>query len=543
MDMLMCENIITHGTILRCNYTGFNEHCRERLIKNISNAASTLRVVDTGYNDIITKIVVRHPDFKHMALKTLILHNIFLEIKDLLTILKYIKHNTTLERVIYTGEFKKNKEAKLIKYLSNISSLAFLELSSRAIVTLDAYYALSKLIRTHKTLNHLDLSSSKLSSDAIHVVLASAGHHMSLKTLILSGNNLHDKGRKNGAFALGEMLRHNSTLQKLDVSGCCLREGVKYILKALKYNDHLIKLNIRYNDLDDNIATNISDMLNHNNTLLSLKISDNNIGQSCWQMISASLEKNSTLKTFKMTSNYIDKNIMNNAIDTISKNNTITKLCVGSLGAYVNENHLAKMIQHRSLRKLFLNDVYIGPHKAAILCGALGQNCQLKLLSLWNTAIDVVPSGFYYSGIPKNICIHGPITYETHCRRGTTLLLEAMKTNKSLKDLTLWDPLFDHTSYTNIINILAINDHLKKITFYKQDYTTFGARRDLSIGRQNAELLLNVLKFNYRIVELKFLCINNDIRQQVNYFLNRNICNKKLKSTSLMSMFSTNIDY
>ncbi len=550
--MSYIDRIIKNQTTLECDNVHFTESNRGDIIKLISNNFSTLKYVNIISNNVFNKILLNHPSFKHMLLEKLELNADTLNMPELNIILKYIKNSSILEHFSLTKSCNDHVQHQLIEYLITKTTLKFLMLREVEMSSFDSFYALSKLICINTSLEHLDLSSNNLTSNAIHIICTGMKYNMKLRTLILRNNNLYHKGRQNGAFAIGDMLRFNMSLRKLDLSKCNLRNGVKYVLKSLKRNCTLRKLNISNNNIKDKVGKILEDALNKNKTLLSLKLKDNNIKKKCWNRFNKIASPNSRLKSLTMLSDYIDPDMICGIIGTIMFNKNLEKLRIGSFGVmdlysmqhseqmiqhtnsgtltleqmiqiqYTNLRTLTldQMMQHKNLKTLTLENIHIQSPNAKYLFRGLAFNSCLRSLTLSNTNMDVLDGGFYYSGDKKKVLnTYDNITYATDQSRGTAYLLEAMQSNRTLKYLTLSDGLFDKTSYTNIINIFAVNNTLKKITFN-------GKYHDIS--SENKALFLNVLNSKYSTIDLTNLCPSHE-QSNINmvYFLDKNASSKK----------------
>ena len=79
---------------------------------------------------------------------------------------------------------------------------------------------------------------------------------ISLKKLILSDNNISVKGMK----SLGEALKSNTSLVKLDLYNQIDDNGIQYIIDGLKYNNTLIELTIWKNTISESVRKELYDI-------------------------------------------------------------------------------------------------------------------------------------------------------------------------------------------------------------------------------------------------------------------------------------------
>lgn len=91
----------------------------------------------------------------------------------------------------------------------------------------------------------------------------------SIKYLDLRGNSI----RSDGAIALGQMLKVNSTLECLYLEWNCIGiwdTGIKSIAEALTMNESLTLLDLRNNKIGPHSAQALAISLKHNTTLKKL---------------------------------------------------------------------------------------------------------------------------------------------------------------------------------------------------------------------------------------------------------------------------------
>jgi Ran GTPase-activating protein (RanGAP) involved in mRNA processing and transport len=194
---------------------------------------------------------------------------------------------------------------------------------------------------SHTIMDYLRSESCKLRSlilngadvdDQECVNLASAiSQNKSLKTLSLSRNligkaellNVLHPDLVTGGEALGQMLRANNTLTKLDLSWNSIRLDSaialskslevnqtirvlllgynsfgdmpsQYLGKALKINKSLTELDLESNSINPKAATVLANAISFNETLLKLNINGNTLGKIGAQALVAAIQRSST---------------------------------------------------------------------------------------------------------------------------------------------------------------------------------------------------------------------------------------------------------
>ena len=224
-----------------------------------------------------------------------------------------LTHHTTLQRlkiIINKNEcaFDTKECEDLQEMLKTNTSLHYLKINKNILSDLTAEHIAAGLVHNH-SLKELDISSNITSVGATSIFRALVSN-TTLESLDMSRNNLqstpnspslptsssntfslsqptpalstthcqplspsptpHDGGV--GA-AMADMLSHNSTLTKLNVSRCSLTpQFCVSMFKALKHNSSLKKLDISWTTFDQAASEALADMLSCNHSLTELYI-------------------------------------------------------------------------------------------------------------------------------------------------------------------------------------------------------------------------------------------------------------------------------
>lgn len=162
--------------------------------------------------------------------------------------------------------------------LSFCSRYTELNLSGNALGDQGAQTMATLLLKT-TTLTTVDLSANDISSTGMNFILRSLLINRTVKALDLSSKTGSNRNRfsKLNAGPLEDLLLRNSTLQRLNLSTCCLGSiGAQGLSRGLVENQSLKFLDISQNDLGDKGACYIASVLKEC-ALEELNLADNNI--------------------------------------------------------------------------------------------------------------------------------------------------------------------------------------------------------------------------------------------------------------------------
>lgn len=134
---------------------------------------------------------------------------------------KLLKVNTTLKELhLQKYEMRDFGMTRLAENLMDNNSLTYLDLSCNRI-TRDGVEELSKVLQKNTAIETLDLGFNRLEDDgAIHIANALATLNTTLKTLVVTTNNIGSKG----LCALADAMKTNTTLTNIYIWGNKLEE-------------------------------------------------------------------------------------------------------------------------------------------------------------------------------------------------------------------------------------------------------------------------------------------------------------------------------
>ena len=150
--------------------------------------------------------------------------------------------------------------------------------------------------------NRNNRNSSKLSDEILDYIDRLKKNNPDLKQIIISKNNIDNKGAKAIAYAL----KQNTILETLCISKNDIGDaGAKEFADALKQNTNLEKFDIGHNNIGDEGAIALASALEQNTKLTDFYIDYNNISDEGATAIAKALSTNSTLTVLVISNNNI----------------------------------------------------------------------------------------------------------------------------------------------------------------------------------------------------------------------------------------------
>ncbi len=248
---------------------------------------------------------------------------------------------------------------------------------------------------------------------------------------------------------LVEMLRNNSTLQQLDLSGSNIcASGLGYIAKGLRHNTGLVKLSLHECSVSvtkDN-GPLLEEILKENRTLQELDISHNPIGASGLGYIAKGLRHNTALVKLSLLQCSVSVTEDNGPLleEMLRENRTLPELdlthsIIGASGF----GYIAKGLRHNTgLVKLSLPqcDVSVTESNGPLLEEMLGENRTLRELDISHNPIGASGLGYIAKGLRHNTALVKLSLLQ--CSVSVTadngpLLEEMLRENRTLQELDL----------------------------------------------------------------------------------------------------------
>ena len=189
---------------------------------------------------------------------------------------------------------------------------------------------LSECLKEDDTLQELDISQHFINVNYITnkgaIMIGEAIKvNKTLQKLDISYNSISD----DGAAGISDGLKCNISLQELNMSyNKITNKGAKMIGEAIKVNKTLQKLDISHNSISDDGAAAISDSLKCNISLQELNMSSNKITNEGAKLIAEAIKVNTTLHTLDLWQYDINDTLSFNmtVLTAVYHNNTLMKL-------------------------------------------------------------------------------------------------------------------------------------------------------------------------------------------------------------------------
>ena len=267
-----------------------------KLIAKVIQINSTLQNIDISKNWISTKGLVYFME----AVK----NNCTLQVVNIthnnvtrsgFTSIKQCIENLQHPIQIYASWNEINESGKLVAKISTSCAPDNIEDDVWSFDVYDDHLVmcLSECLKKDDTLQELNLSYNKITSEGAKMIAEAINVNKILKKLDISHNSISD----DGAAAISDGLKCNISLQELNMSyNKITSEGAKMIGEAIKVNKTLKKLHINGNSISDDGAAAISDGLKCNISLQELDMSYNKITSEGAKMIGETIKVNKTLQ-------------------------------------------------------------------------------------------------------------------------------------------------------------------------------------------------------------------------------------------------------
>ncbi|KAL6056556.1 Pleckstrin y domain, variant 2 [Balamuthia mandrillaris] len=208
-------------------------------------------------------------------------------------LIKSLDGNKTITELLWANEVLSSTDCILLSKVlrHGMSRVTRLELNG-GLIGDEGTIALSKLLLRDCWLRHLDLSQRP---------------QLEQSEGLYSWETLRPIGEA-GVLSLGESLRHNTTLQTLDLSGNPLRrtsdKGMDSLMGALHHNSTLRYLNLSRTNLTSKNGRSIATALIRNHGLHTLCLEDNDLREEGAQCLAAALASNVTLTSLNLRKNW-----------------------------------------------------------------------------------------------------------------------------------------------------------------------------------------------------------------------------------------------
>ena len=300
-----------------------------------------------------------------------------------------ICNNTSISTLYLANNNLKSMAGVVLHALNNVSSLKVLDLDNNN-MTSEASVQLAGVIKNNSHLEELHLSNNDLQS-SVTVVLHALQQHSKLKLLNLNENNLPDTVGKDIAL----VIKRNTSIQDLRLGFNNLKSSIIPILLALKESkSRLNVLNLNGIGMSEEVAILVADVFHDRCSPHELHLCSNNLHSSATVIIQA-LQHNCFLKLLNLNNNNIPEQAAQDLADVIkynrcyledlrlSSNNLQSSVCL-ILEALKKEEETRSNRCHPMLKTLNLNNNNMSGKVTTLLCDVIKENYLLEELHLSN---------------------------------------------------------------------------------------------------------------------------------------------------------------
>ena len=410
--------------------------------------------------------------------------------------------------------------ANLACVLNKVSTLTIFGIINYT-VTYESTYILRDTIINNNKLERVYLNRCFQNNDSLVAILKVLQNISTLAVLEVANNNITIKE----AGDIATVLACNSELQVLNLNGNYLQAtGIIRIAASLKYTYTLNKLLISNNNITEEAAGDIADVILHNPNLQEVDLSNNYFLSIGAIIIANALNTVSTLTILSLSNNNITEEATDAIAGIISCNTNLQKLCLD--GSTVHMRKIAKSLRYtHTLTELCVSNNITVEGAADSIAEILHHNTQLEKLklngnNLQDEGIIEVSKGLQSTPHIKTL----ELAYNNISEEAANDLAEALSCSTQLNKLNLNGNNIQTTGIIRIMGALNKVSSLVKLYFDDNNVTESAAHsiatvlshnpnlRVLSVNGNNLQAtgilqLANGLK---RISTLTELCLNNN---------------------------------
>ena len=406
----------------------------------------------------------------------------------------------------------------LCQALTTYTSLVELNLSNCELtITKENGQALSRMLKTNKTLNVFSLSHNSINGSGVRYLSKGISSSSAIRKLDLSHNPIQDG--EDGLSHLCQALTTNTSLVELNFAGFALSvsgrrqgemaEAIKslqvsyqafpgHVLNSLSYfigsSSAISKLDLSYNPIQDGEdgLSLLCQALTTNTSLVMLNLSSCKLAitEKNGQALTHMLKTNESLNMFVLSRNSINGRGVRYLSEGISSSSAISKLDLSS------------------------NPIQVGEDGLSHLCQALTTNTSLVELNLSNCKITITEeNGQALSHMLKtNKTLN---VFALSCNfingRGVRYLSEGISSSSAISKLDLsGNPIQDgEDGLSHLCQALTTNTFLVELNL---------SHCKLTITEENGQALSHMLKTNKTLKSLRVLPIAHIDGHGLRYF-------------------------
>ncbi|XP_072234507.1 leucine-rich repeat-containing protein 34 [Leuresthes tenuis] len=256
-------------------------------------------------------------------------------------------------------------------------------------------------------------------------------------------NNICDEG----AGHIAEILKaDNSALRSLDLMFNDIQtDGAHIIANSLQHNDRLLSLRLSGNKICNRGAMHLAHMLQVNNTLQELELADCDLATQSVIALSIVLKSNTALRSVDISRPLLFSHQEEWAVhfsEMLAVNCSLVELHLGKMG--LTDTGMERLTEglrlNHSLQYLDLRCNRVSRDGARHLAGVLKQNSTLEIIDLSSNRIEDEGAACLSEAIAWPGCILRELSVRSNSIRteGLLSLAQAMKKNKTLTHIYIW---------------------------------------------------------------------------------------------------------
>ena len=307
------------------NHNTITDEAAEELVTVVRHNP-LLQVLNLSYGNLSTSDAMKIlKGIKNISnLVTLnISHNMITDeaVDNLVCLLFY---NTSLKEIdLSSNHISASSAIKVFKGMEKFSSLEAINISHN-MVTDKAAENIATVLSHNNKLKSLNLSSNYFTSEGFVKIFDGMENIVFLKNLSIGSNEIIASEAING---ITTVLSHNLELEELDLSNSFIQTaGVTKIFKGLRNISNLRKICIRGNNITDEAADDIADVLSQNTKLKEIDIGSNNLQTTSAIKIFQGIMHIFTLTKFDIAYNMITNEATAYIMSILSNNNVLKEL-------------------------------------------------------------------------------------------------------------------------------------------------------------------------------------------------------------------------
>jgi Ran GTPase-activating protein (RanGAP) involved in mRNA processing and transport len=399
--------------------------------------------------------------------------------------------NYTNLKLNHSGLSKRSRT--LFSILSKNTSVTSLDLSFNGFDNKEDYYNIATMLKSNKSIQHFNISSSKLYSGVKEFFDGILGND-TLTSLVFE---FFDLSSSIICQHVAEVISAKRNIKTLKISNNAFRShGLEKITTAIKDNTTLTRLHIGRSYMRNaEFSKLLGDMLMTNQSLRTLVLESNEFTSSDCSSITTALKINNTLTEIDLARNKLDLEVLGQFGEVLMTNQTLKTLLLSGYNFEVKEDNFANIItfcnglkHNKSLEYLDLSYSKLGSAGYELLGAALAENQSIKTINLQGIIDD---EGYIGNAFLKNKSVTNLSLSGVKMTDKFQLMAEGVKNNTSIQVLDLRSTNLDSSNVGLLAEALKINSSVTNLCLAGN-----------SIGDHGAAHISEMLKTNQSITKL-----------------------------------------